>query len=66
MLLRFILLIPYLAKNYFQSNVSIYSIALLLMSLGGLAGGVNLARQTKSINSSKIYLELVIFSLILL
>lgn len=62
----FILLIPYLAKNYFQSNVSIYSIALLLMSLGGLAGGVNLARQTKSINSSKIYLELVIFSLILL
>lgn len=62
----FILLIPYLAKNYFQSNVNIYSIALLLMSLGGLAGGVNLARQTKSINSSKIYLELVIFSLILL
>ncbi|WP_332370584.1 MFS transporter [Lactococcus cremoris] len=62
----FILLIPYLAKNYFQSNVSIYSIALLLMSLGGLAGGVNLARQTKSINSSKIYLELVLFSLILL
>ena len=62
----FILLIPYLAKNYFQSNDSIYSIALLLMSLGGLAGGVNLARQTKSINSSKIYLELVIFSLILL
>ena len=36
------------------------------MSLGGLVGGIHLARETKSINSSKIYLELVLFSLILL
>lgn len=62
----FLLLIPYLARNYFQSNVNIYSIALLLMSLGGLVGGINLAKQTKSINSSKIYFELVLFSLVLL
>lgn len=62
----FLLLIPYLSKNYFRSNINIYSIALLLMSLGGLMGGINLARLTKSISSSKMYLELILFSLILL